>query len=92
MYRKELHLEELSIKSDWCLGPNELSVVSPDAAVTILEPRSPWISSPRYDYTLYPSLESLRSIRDIVAHKARRRVWDHAFGVRASISPFLAYN
>ncbi|KAL8822793.1 MAG: hypothetical protein Q9191_006478 [Dirinaria sp. TL-2023a] len=65
------------------IGPNELSIISPNAQTTILGPASPCLKSPWYDYVVYQNLESLHSARDEATHEARRKIWDRGFSMRA---------
>jgi len=94
---REQRLQQLAICRCWLssrvrglpgpyAGPNELSIVSPNAASIILGPRSQCMKSPWYDYVVGQSLESLHSTRDVAIHEARRRVWDRGFSMKGELS------
>ena len=62
-------------------GPNDLTVVDPDAVAVILGPGSRCTKTQHYDSQL-PQV-SMHSTRDKAMHDKRRRVWDRGFSTKA---------
>lgn len=68
-------------------GPGEVSIISPNAAFTILGPGG-CLKSPWYDYGYGQPLNSLHSTRDVAVHESRRRIWDRGFGSKGEALAF----
>lgn len=66
------------------VGPNELTIINPDAIAAIHSSSSKCIKSPWYDAVggHYPSLQMTR---DRATHDKRRKVWDKAFSVKGRL-------
>lgn len=62
------------------VGPNELSLMHPDAIPAIYGSQSQCRRAPWYDMA-HPNV-SLQSSRDQVLHDRRRRVWDKGFSIK----------
>lgn len=71
------------------IGPNELSIVDPDAVEAVMGARSTCTKSAWYD--MGDPLVSLHQCRDRATHDKRRRVWDRGFSMKGS-SRLLLYS
>ncbi|OBT38604.1 hypothetical protein VE00_11101 [Pseudogymnoascus sp. WSF 3629] len=64
------------------VGPNELTIINPDAIAAIHSSSSRCIKAPWYDAIGGPN-PSLQLTRNRNTHDKRRKVWDQAFSARA---------
>lgn len=77
------------VRSDQ-LGPNEITLFTPDALLALHGAGSNCKKGDWYDFML-PDV-SLASSRDKVVHDQRRRIWDQAFSMKGLISLVLGYS
>jgi tryprostatin B 6-hydroxylase len=63
------------------VGPNELTIIDPDAVAAIHGSNSKCIKSAWYD-AIGGENPSLQLTRDRAIHDRRRKVWDQAFSVK----------
>ena len=64
------------------LGPNEVTIFSPDALPAVLGPGTKCTKTGWYD-TLKP-LIALNTTRDKGLHDRRRRIWNRGFGQKGT--------
>ena len=67
------------------LGPNELSIRTPEALIAVHGPQSKCNKAPFYDLLL-PRL-SIVTTRERSLHDRRRRIWDQAFRIKGEKIP-----
>lgn len=72
------------------IGPNEITLFTPDALLALHGAGSSCKKGDWYDFML-PDV-SLHSSRDKVVHDQRRRIWDQAFSMKGWISLVLGYS
>ncbi|RDL29909.1 Uncharacterized protein BP5553_10536 [Venustampulla echinocandica] len=69
------------------IGPNELSILDPDAIPAIHSSGSKCIKSAWYDVIAGPN-PSLQTTRDRATHNRRRKLWEQAFSIKGFATVF----